>query len=654
MATMAEKQDGRSPPKNSLTLNLPKGVTSVTVPLEPPALRLANLERDELPPALTRVDNARYRGRLHPNSGSLTELIHLHMRRIALSRLAYGGQSTPCAEAHFDAGICYARMGLWSQALSHAKKSLYVHDRVAPGAFAKVDPRVLRSIFEGVDPACGMVDVERIACAILRSEYARDFSPILTALATTSTQQMDLKGLVALSQDALHHSREHSAKTRLARGRTLTLLGRCYVHSPLRTGKRNRVVEAQKLLAAAMDVLGLPKLGCEQEEEDSITEGSVGDGVPQRDLCLARAELCCALGELRMDNAMTAEHTLKERTREAAEEWLLGEEGQAALVRLTREYTEKAVRSGKTSKDIVSLRESAEARATAKLLHDTSTTIRTQLMESPETGNVAGGRAHREAVVEWFVRAWVLREVSYDRNHPEMGLIYERLGEAHLQCETPEGNEEAASMFRTALNILRQTPLCGTGEPITARVAARLGRAESLCEVWAEAASAYSVAAEFFQAESARGARLEESPESSRGDADEDDVLVINHKGRAPLVVSVLLGVLPAAEKAREFWHVAAGAYGKCEEWLDARNCLARAVQMSTTYYGAGSVETAEDLLAIGRLCLRPDVSDYRYAEKALVPAASIYRMHLGKSHKKTKAAEALLREIKSVIAGGQ
>merc|ERR1712196_650986 len=141
-----------------------------------------------------------------------------------------------------------------------------------------------------------------------------------------------------------------------------------------------------------------------------------------------------------------------------------------------------------------------------------------------------------EAVVEWFVRAWVLRETCYDRNHPEMGLIYERLGEAHLQCKTKEGNDEAASMFRTALNIFRQgkSPNEGSNgnpEPIIARVATRLGRAESLCEAWNEAACAYSPAAEFFENESERGLKLEDfASEHENRNVDIDDVLCINHR----------------------------------------------------------------------------------------------------------------------------
>ena len=134
------KESSRGKSSKSIPqLKLPKGFAAVPVSLDPPALRLNKLDEAELPKLQSRVDNLRYRGRLHQDSPALVDLAHVHVRRIALCRLAYGGQGFPGADAHFDCGSSYARMGLWSQALSHAKKSLHVHDRVAPGGAAQVD-----------------------------------------------------------------------------------------------------------------------------------------------------------------------------------------------------------------------------------------------------------------------------------------------------------------------------------------------------------------------------------------------------------------------------------------------------------------------------------------------------------------------------------
>ena len=200
------EKSNNSSNKNMAQLKLPKGFTAVAVSLDPPALRLNKLEDTELPKLQSRVDSLRYRGRLHQDSPALVDLAHLHVRRNALCRLAYGGQGFPGADAHFECGSCYARMGLWSQALSHAKKSLHVHERVAPGGAAEVDEQVLSNIFEGIDPSFGPVGCERIRFAIMNSEYARDFAPILDALTknidknktSSTTTKLDFKQLVDL------------------------------------------------------------------------------------------------------------------------------------------------------------------------------------------------------------------------------------------------------------------------------------------------------------------------------------------------------------------------------------------------------------------------------------------------------------------------
>jgi len=103
--------------------------------MEPPALRLKNLEETILPPLQAKVNALRGVGRLHQDSEILGELVHLHVRRLALARLAFGGLSQATARAHYDCAATYARMGLWDHACSHAKKAIYVHDKVAPGKY---------------------------------------------------------------------------------------------------------------------------------------------------------------------------------------------------------------------------------------------------------------------------------------------------------------------------------------------------------------------------------------------------------------------------------------------------------------------------------------------------------------------------------------
>ena len=103
--------------------------------MDPPALRLKNVEEIELPRLQGIVDSLRWQGRLHQDSEILGKLVHLHVRRLALARLAFGGLSQATAQAHLDCGKTYARMDLWDHACSHAKKGIYVHDKVAPGTY---------------------------------------------------------------------------------------------------------------------------------------------------------------------------------------------------------------------------------------------------------------------------------------------------------------------------------------------------------------------------------------------------------------------------------------------------------------------------------------------------------------------------------------
>ena len=114
---------------------------------------------------------------------------------------------------------------------------------------------------------------------------------------------------------------------------------------------------------------------------------------------------------------------------------------------MTRELTEKAAASGgassSSSKNVIELRRASRARATTRLINETAKSVKEQLVASSANGDItAGGTKFREAAVEWLVRAWVLRESIHKRDEPELGLMYERLGEAHMACKTVENYEE--------------------------------------------------------------------------------------------------------------------------------------------------------------------------------------------------------------------
>ena len=331
--------------------------------------------------------------------------------------------------------------------------------------------------------------------------------------------------------------------------------------------------------------------------------------------------------------------------------------------------TEKAISSSSgssSSKNIVELRRKSEARATTKLINDTANAIKEQLLASSTNGNIsAGGKQFREAAVEWLVRAWVLRESIHKRDEPELGLMYERLGEAHMSCKTLENYEEGASMFRTALDIFNKN---NTQTPVKARVAERLGRAEMLCQAYAEAGDAFATAGDFYAFEANRGLELEESPEidsyiynNNNSNANGlpisielNNELCISHKGNAPLVISTALGVIPCANKAREVLRLAGKNYVKGGRWSEAGKAYSFSVQIATKHFGPTSLNTADDLTVLGRYYARNEMGDIRNAKRTLLPAIDIYKLHLGNKHLKVKKNEVLLNRLKGGIGSNR
>ena len=218
-------------------------------------------------------------------------------------------------------------------------------------------------------------------------------------------------------------------------------------------------------------------------------------------------------------------------------------------------------------------------------------------------------------------------------------------------------------MFRTALDIFNKV---GVQTPIKARVAERLGRAEMLCQAYAESGDALMTAGEFYAFEAERGLKLEESPEidvyyGSGGNTENrsgnrpegdflDNELCISHKGSAPLVISTALGVMPCANKARELLRLAGKNYVKGGRWAEAGKAYTMSVEIATKHFGATSLNAADDLSALGRFYGRNEMGDIRNARKTLLPAIDIYKMHLGAKHVKVRKNEVLLNRLN---AGG-
>ena len=194
------------------------------------------------------------------------------------------------------------------------------------GGAADVDPRVLRQIFEGVEPTYGPVAPERIAHAILRSEFARDFSPLLKELELCE-KNLDLNDLVSLSNQAIINENKPTqmSETITSKALCMVTLGRCYVHLSTQGDTGTRTIEALRVLKAAMELLKVKDLSDGDDEDDDNL-----DKLPQP-VRSARANLCCAMAEYNSKTAEVADKTLDTRSKEAADEWLLGDEGQEAV-----------------------------------------------------------------------------------------------------------------------------------------------------------------------------------------------------------------------------------------------------------------------------------------------------------------------------------
>ena len=175
--------------------------------------------------------------------------------------------------------------------------------------------------------------MDRIAHAIRRSEFARDFSPLLTLLEGSGKQTVDLNDLVALSNQAIVEQRKPSVDSErtVSKGMCLVVLGRCYVHMQTQSETSSRTVEALRVLKAAMDLFKVKDLpeGEDEDEDEDLSKLST-------EARAARADLCCAMAEYNAKTADVADDTLDRRSKEAADEWLLGEEGQEAVRQVYR------------------------------------------------------------------------------------------------------------------------------------------------------------------------------------------------------------------------------------------------------------------------------------------------------------------------------
>jgi hypothetical protein len=175
---------------------------------------------------------------------------------------------------------------------------------------------------------------ERIAHAIIRSEFSRDFSPLLKQLEKCEGK-IDLNGLISLSNEVIISEQNPSqlSEVKTAKALCLVTLGRAYVHLSTQSDSGTRTVEALRVLKAAMEILQVKDLSEGDDDEDEHLDKL------SHNVRSARADLCCAMAEYSTKKAEVADKTLETRSKEAADEWLLGEEGQEAVRSFTQYIT---------------------------------------------------------------------------------------------------------------------------------------------------------------------------------------------------------------------------------------------------------------------------------------------------------------------------
>lgn len=151
---------------------------------------------------------------------------------------------------------------------------------------------------------------------------------MLTLLESCGKQTVDLNDLVALSNQAIVEQRKPSVNSErtMSKGMCLVVLGRCYVHMQTQSESSSRTVEALRVLQAAMELFKVKDLPDAEDEEDDEDLSKLST-----EARAARADLCCAMAEYNAKTADVADEILDKRSKEAADEWLLGEEGQEAV-----------------------------------------------------------------------------------------------------------------------------------------------------------------------------------------------------------------------------------------------------------------------------------------------------------------------------------
>jgi hypothetical protein len=603
------------------------------------------------------VDSLRYRGRLQLRSKALEELLQIRLRQAVLARLSTEVDFSGESMAHFEIARCYKCLELWSHTLKHTKKAL---------------------------------------------ELARASSH-----SSSPTSQYHHCRILVLMGEAIAHSTDRagshlstsiaSAYRVLERAAKLVKLN--INEKPQETSEINENEYGDDFENDDDD---------HQPESQTHSLGSltiISKHITKAELCEAMATVCGLA-------AVEADNSLHLRARKSAEEWLVGKEGQQRMQERTNELTNRYLehkttqensnngngKSGwKKSTNAATMRHEAEGRSRSQLLKEASADVCEQLIEQ---GEATSERYHKNAV-DWLTRGWEYREAAFGRHHPETVLAYERLGRAHFIMagksklakdkvienmqkngignsgrgeDTPaEHARQAVSLLETSLRLsVEMRSTMGVGSATHARISRSLSKAYEIVERFEDAGLHALTVASYYESEANRGIRCLVKPETgvpgNGNDADNNDdeylPIVVEQTGnKTPVILPASVGVFAAAEKSRMFYrqsiryYVAAlRAIEKKGDDVDAEirvgtDCIAalkHSVRVSATFFGTGSIEAAQDLFSLGKLCSTYSW-DMNLALKSLNQSKNLFLKH-GKT-KQADKVHSTLRSHRAMIS---
>jgi len=389
---------------------------------------------------------------------------------------------------------------------------------------------------------------------------------------------------------------------------------------------------------------------------------------------------------------------------------LVGKEGQQRLQERTNELTNRYLESKATqtsgwkkSTNAATMRHEAEGRSRSQLLKEATADVREQLIEQGEPTSAV----YHKKTVDWLTRGWEFCEAAFGSHHPETALAYERLGRAHLKAgrsalakdkmipknrrvvegkgegkqeqktgeETPmEHLKHAVSMLGIALRLsIEMKHEMGAGSTTHARISQLLSKACESVGRHEDAGKHASTVASYYENEANRGVRCLARPEHIDSDDMNDDghavnddealpIVVEQGKHKRPLILPPSVGVLAAAEKSRSMYRQSVRHYGHAlrdaeekgnDEDAEIRigtDCIAalkHSVRVAASFFGTGSLEVAQDLFELGKLCSKHGW-DLKLADQSLQQSKNLFSQH-GKT-KEVDKVTAVLRFQKQMI----